>query len=386
MTERAAIVGLGLVISAAGEVPSAQELALRALTRATEEAGLSIDDIDGMLLNRNELIAADHITLDLPRRLGLGELRVLIEVDAKGTTFPLALDLAARLVDSGKARAVAVLFADAAMQPGARAGGAFAAMGGGSGTRGLERAGGMLGAVSAYAFLTQHYFAATGAGERDLAAVAIAQRQWGVQNPDAWTHDPLSESAYYASPLVADPLRRLDCARPVSGATAVIVAAASARGSATHLPIEISGAAQRSTIRRRHSPGSLWEPTGARAAFDEALHDAGISRGDIDVLEIYDPFTVVPLILLEEFGFADRGTAGDLVRSGGTGMQGIIPTNTGGGQISGFYLQGVTPVVEAISQLRGTAGARQVAGARHAVVAAIGGRLEQHASIVLRAA
>jgi acetyl-CoA acetyltransferase len=119
---------------------------------------------------------------------------------------------------------------------------------------------------------------------------------------------------------------------------------------------------------------------------EDALAQAGIGRSAIDVLQIYDPFTVVPLIVLEALGFAGPGKAGRFVADGGTAIDGALPTNTGGGQISGFYLQGVTPAIEALEQIRGTAAGRQVSGARTAIVTTIGGRLEHHASLVLREA
>lgn len=386
MSQKGVIAGVGLVIPDHDAVARTRELAFRALTAACDDAGLEVGDVDGVIVNRNELVADDHLGLDVARQLGLGTLDLLVEMEAKGTTFCLALDAARAAVESGRARTVAVLFADAAIQPGSRAGAAFAAMGGDRGARGLERAAGMVGAVAAYAFLAQHFFAARDAGEADLAAVAIAQRGWAGGNPLAWNREPLGADEYFASPFVAEPLRRLDCARPVSGAAAVIVTRADRVGSSGRPTVEVVGSAQRATTRYRHAPAPLWEPTGASDALTAALGEAGTTRDAIDVLEIYDPFTVVPLILLEELGFAEPGQAGAFVRDGQTGPGGRIPTNTGGGQISGFYLQGVTPVVEALAQLRGTAGDRQVAGAGTAAVAAIGGRLEHHASLILRRA
>ena len=386
MTERGAISGCAVVFPAAGRPPRTSELAADALQAACQDAGIEVADVDGVILNRNELIAADHLTLDLDRRLGLGPLSVAVEVEAKGTTFSLAIDHARSLVEAGRARAIAVLFADAAAQPGAKLGAAFAAMGGGRGPRGLERAQGMLGAVAAYAFLANHYFAATGATPDDLADVAIAQRANAVRSPLAWNRAPLTMDEYRASPVVAGPLRRLDCARPVSGAACVIVACRTLATRAARPAVTIGGAAQRAQPRRRHTGGRWWEPVGARAALDDALAQAGIAASDIDVLQIYDPFTVVPLILLEAFGFAQAGQAGSLVRDGATAVEGALPTNTGGGQISGYYMQGVTPVLEAIDQIRGTAGDRQVRNVRNAVVAAIGGRMEHHSSLVLQVA
>lgn len=108
-----------------------------------------------------------------------------------------------------------------------------------------------------------------------------------------------------------------------------------------------------------------------------------MSVGDIDVVQLYDPFSVVTLALLEGYGFCAPGEAGKLVRAGETAPGGSMPTNTGGGQLSGFYLQGMTPLAEAVIQLRGAGGDRQVPDASTALVAGIGGRIDHHAFLVL---
>ncbi|MCW2756871.1 MAG: putative thiolase [Nocardioidaceae bacterium] len=381
MSAAAAITGLGLHLCGPSDVPDAARMAIEVVGQACREAGIDIADLDGLLVNRNELIADDHLSLDLARTGGFGRLRALYELESKGTTFAVLVEQAVRLVEAGRARHVAVVFADAAIVPGRPAGAAFASMGGDEGYRGLERANGMLGAVAAYALLADSFFAERGGSADDLYAVASTQRQWASLNPLARARSPLAREEYLESPLVATPLRRLDCARPVSGAAAVVVSRP--RGDASVPPVHLCGSAQRYAARRRHAPGSTWRPDGAKDAFDEARDQAGWSTADLDLVQIYDPFTVVPLILLEELGLVDQGKAGAWYADGNAGPGGALPVNTGGGQISGFYLQGVTPVVEAVTQLRGTAGDRQVDGARRAAVVAIGGRLEGHATLCL---
>jgi len=110
---------------------------------------------------------------------------------------------------------------------------------------------------------------------------------------------------------------------------------------------------------------------------------AGIPRAGLDVVELYDPFSIVTLCLLEEYGFCESGQAGKFVCGGGIAPGGELPVNTGGGQLSGFYLQGMTPLAEAIIQLRGTGSDRQVPGARTALVTGIGGRADHHEALVL---
>jgi acetyl-CoA acetyltransferase len=110
---------------------------------------------------------------------------------------------------------------------------------------------------------------------------------------------------------------------------------------------------------------------------------AGITPNDIDVRQIYDCYTYTALVTLEDYGFCAKGDGGALAESGALGPGGSLPTNTGGGQLSSFYLWGMTPLSEAILQVRGTAGERQVARHDLAVVSGNGGVLDYHSTLVL---
>jgi acetyl-CoA acetyltransferase len=181
--------------------------------------------------------------------------------------------------------------------------------------------------------------------------------------------------------MISAPLRVLDCARPVNGAVAVIVSSARPGGQASPV-IEIRGMGAVHPMRRRRAGAESWFG-GGREAVDDALAMAGLARGELDVLELYDPFSIVTLCLLEEYGFCESGQAGKFVRGGGIAPGGELPVNTGGGQLSGFYLQGMTPLAEAVIQLRGHGGARQVTAAKTALVTGIGGRVDHHEALVL---
>src|SRR6202034_1263066 len=125
-----------------------------------------------------------------------------------------------------------------------------------------------------------------------------------------------------------------------------------------------------------------WFGGGARAVQD-ALEQSGMARSDLHVADLYDPFSIVTLVLLDEYRLTGDVPAGAFVRDGHTGPGGTLPTHTGCGQLSGFYLQGMTPLAEAIIQLRGTGGQRQVPGATVALIGGIGGRMDHHAGVVL---
>jgi acetyl-CoA acetyltransferase len=382
----AAIVGLGLTAMSVAPGGAPDELAAEALRRAVGDAGLRLADIDGLLVSSSQGVRPERVGVALARSGGLDRLHLLEHVEIKGATPVAMLQRADRAVRGGMARAVACVFADAPLQAGSSAGSTYAHSGGRSGLRGLERASGLLGSVPTFALMAARYLDRNGATEDDLGAVACTTRAWAVHNPDAVVRQPLDAAGYAASPMVATPLRRADCARPVNGAAAIVVAARGV-GDGRWPPVYVQGMAQWHPCRRRRAPEESWfaagPDAGAREAVDEVLRQAGRRRSDVDVLEISDPFTIVSLGLLEAYGFCDWGQAGAFVRSGETGPGGALPTNTGGGQLSGFYLQGMTPLVEAIVQLRGAGEGRQVPGAATALVGAVGGRVDHHALVVL---
>jgi acetyl-CoA acetyltransferase len=380
---RPGIVGLGLTPMSSRPGGSAAALAGQALHAALVDADLAPGQLDGLLVGSSQGVRPDRVGVALAAQAGLGDLRLLEHVEIKGATAVAMVQHAADAVRDGRASAVACVFADAPLRATGSAGSTYAHSGGTSGLRGLERASGVLGSVPTYALLAARWLAVNGGSAADLCAVAVSARRWALGNPTAVQREPLDDAAYYASPMVSTPLRRLDCARPVNGAAAVIV---SAHAASTGTPaVRILGSGRAHPVRRRRAGGESWFG-GGRPAVDAALAEAGRRRSELDLLELYDPFSVVTLCLLEEYGLCPPGQAGALARAGGLAPGGPLPTNTGGGQLSGFYLQGMTPLVEAIVQLRGAGGDRQVPDARTALVGGLGGRSDHHACLVLEAA
>ena len=366
---------------------TAVELAGEAVAAALADAGLTRADVDGLLVCSSQGVRPDRVGVALARTGGFGDLRLLEHLEIKGATAAAMVQHAVLAVASGLATTVVCVFADAPLRPGGTSGTTYARSGGDDGLRGLERASGILGSVPTYALLAARYLALAGGSEEDLCAVARAARSWAMGNPDAVARAPLTRDDYFASRMVSSPLRLLDCARPVNGGAALVVGTPR-RGDASRPPVHVRGMGQWHPMRRRRAPGESWfgadaDEAGTRQALDRVLQAAGRRRDDIDVLQLYDPFSVITLCLLESYGFCPWGEAGPLVRSGATSPGGSLPTNTGGGQLSGFYLQGMTPLVEAMVQLRGDGGDRQVGGAGTALVAGIGGRVDHHAFLVL---
>jgi acetyl-CoA acetyltransferase len=364
--------------------PDSFALAAAAVGAALADAGLTRADVDGMLVGSSQGVREDRLSVALARRAGFGDLRLLEHLEIKGATAVAMVTRAVLAIRAGMARTVICVFADAPIGPGAAAGSLYAHSGGNSGTRGLERASGVLGSVPTYALLASRFLSVSGGTEADLCAVALAARAWAAGSEQAVNRKPLDEDGYYASRMISTPLRVPDCARPVNGAVAVIVSSArpaSQAGSAKPA-ITIPGMGAVHPMRRRRAGAESWFGGGGQAV-DDALAMAGTSRAGLDVVELYDPFSIVTLCLLEEYGFCERGQAGKFVRGGGIAPGGELPVNTGGGQLSGFYLQGMTPLAEAVIQLRGDGGDRQVTAARTALVTGIGGRIDHHAALVL---
>lgn len=379
----AALVGLGMTAMSLTPGRTPQELAREAVGLALADAGLDRTDVDGLLVGSSQGMRPDRLGVAFAAQGGFSDLRLLEHVEIKGATTVAMVQRAALAISTGAARTVVCVFADAPLVAGGGAGSTYALSGGRSGVRGLERASGVLGSVPTYALLAKRWMHLTGAGVDDLCAVATVTRSWALGNPAAVVRTPLDAEAYHASPMISEPLRRLDCARPVNGAVAVVVSGDDAAGYPTR--IDVRGTGREHPVRHRRTGAESWFG-GGRRAVDDALDGSGMTRADLDLAELYDPFSVVTLMLLEEYGLTDGARAGDFVRAGETGPGGSLPTNTGGGQLSGFYLQGMTPLAEAIIQLRGDGGERQVEGATTALVGGIGGRLDHHAAVVLERA
>jgi acetyl-CoA acetyltransferase len=376
------LVGLGMTAMSLRPGATPLALAAEASAAALADAGVERTDVDGLLVGSSQGVRPDRLGVGFAAQGGFSELRLLEHVEIKGATTIAMIQRARHAITTGEATTVLCVFADAPLVAGRGAGSTYAQSGGNAGVRGLERASGLLGSVPTYALLAQRWLHVTGTSADALRAVATTARKWARGNPDAVNREPLDDAGYDASPMIAEPLRLLDCARPVNGAVAVVLTGSASIGSTR---LRVRGAGRDHPVRRRRAGAESWFGGGCRA-LDDALAQAGMTRSDLDVAELYDPFSIVTLALLDEYRLTGEVPAGTFVRDGHTGPGGTLPTNTGGGQLSGFYLQGMTPLAEAVIQLRGAGGDRQVPDATVALVGGIGGRLDHHAALVLERA
>ncbi|AII10824.1 thiolase family protein [Rhodococcus opacus] len=382
MTARnAAIAGLGL--TEVGKVfgQTASEFAAQAVRLAVADAGLTLSDVDGLLINAR---GGTGLNLGLASALSLHDLRVLSEVNAFGASAAIMVAQASKAVLAGEADVVVCVFADAPRQPGGSSGSTYQQSSlTATGFRSAETAAGFLSVNHRYAIAARRYMEHFGVDQDAFGAVAVSQRAWATMNPAAQLRTPLTLEEYHQSRWVVEPLHLLDCCLVSNGGAAVVVTTPERARSLVHDPVYVRGWGQA-------HPGYSFEHgtdfglvTGASVSGPAAMKMAGMSAADIDLREIYDCYTYTALITLEDYGFCEKGEGGHLALEGAFGPGGALPTNTGGGQLSSFYLWGMTPLVEAITQVRGSAGERQVPRHETAIVSGNGGLLDHHATLVL---
>lgn len=378
----AAIIGLGFSNLSRSPGPAARRLACDAIRAAAADAALPLPSIDGLLLNRSPLEPFDTLPLSIQRDLNLRDLALLTSIEGEGSSAIQMIHYAALAVQSGMAKRVACVFADAPIVANVNAGEAFAITVPIAGIDGWEAEIGLFGATALFGLTAARYMARYGANPEAFGAWAIAERAWAAGNPRAFLRKPITMEDYFASPWIAKPIRLLDCAYPVNGAIAVIVADAEEAG-VTRPPVYIHGLGQGHAGRHHFGDEEPELVTGGAQAAKTAYAMARIRAEDISIAEFYAPFTCTGLVALEDYGFCGRGEGADFVADGNTARGGRLPVNTGGGQLSAFYLQGMTPVSEAVIQTRAEGGERQVTSNDIVLATGIGGAQEHHGAVIL---
>jgi acetyl-CoA acetyltransferase len=379
-----AIAGLG--ITRQGKVYDHNQVgfAVEAVKLALADAGLERDDLDGLLLNPGLSWADGGMgSFQLQQAMGLRNLRLSATMNAGGATACAMIQHAAQAITAGLAHTVACVFSDAPLKPpaprtdGKERSGSAAAYGF---ARGLDAAYGQFGVNAMYAMVARRHMHLYGTTNDHLGAIAVAERQWANGNPQAQFHDsPMTIDDYHRSRWVVEPFHLFDCCLVSNGGLAVIVTSAARARDLKRPPVYLWGMGQ------GHPGGDPTETltSGAPLAKEQSFRMAGITLADVDVVELYDCYTFTVLVCLEDYGFCKKGEGGAFVAGGRIAPGGSLPVNTGGGQLSSFYMWGMTPVSEAIIQLRGDGGERQVPDAKVALVSGNGGILSTHSTLVL---
>lgn len=379
----AAVAGLGMTDMGRVYGQSAMDFAVEAVARALDDSGLDKNDIDGLLISGglcSYLNMPDAVSMHLQKALGLQDLKLVNEVNAYGATAASMLQYAALTCAAGQTDAVVCVFADAPLQENPTAG-YGTAINVGTGIESLNGASGILNAATQFAMAARQHMERYGTTSEQFGEIAVATRAWAALNPLAQKREPITIADHQDSRMIADPLHLLDCCVVSNGGIAVIVTSLERARDLRQPPVRILGWGQGHPGER----DDRMVHTGAKMSGLQALEMADVKLGDIDIRQIYDCFTYTTLVTLEDYGYCEKGEGGEAFSKGRLGPGGDLPTNTGGGQLSSYYMWGMTPISEAIIQTRGQAGDRQVPKHDLTLVSGNGGVLQYHASLVLGA-
>ena len=379
LSGKAAIVGLGITEMTREYIGPTDQVAGRAIRLALEDAGLEKSDVDGLLVNAG---VTNDISIQLQKTLGMRNLRLMNHMNAAGSTAGQMIHYASMAVDAGLAGVVVCVFADTPLRGGS-AGAAYGTIRSLHGVQALGPAYGFFGANTGYALAARRHMSLYGTTHDQLGSIAVSNRKWAVMNPRAMQRQPMTLEDYHLSRWIIEPFHLFDCTLVSNGGVAVIVTSSERARSLKQPPVYVLGMGQGHPGNPARAGFENEVNTGAQISRETAFGMAAITNADIDVCELYDCYTYTTLVTLEDYGFCAKGEGGSFVEDGKLGPGGALPTNTGGGQLSGYYMWGMTPLSEAVIQARGQGGERQVEQHDCVLVSTQGGMLDWHATLVL---
>jgi acetyl-CoA acetyltransferase len=374
------IAGLGLTELGKVYGRTPEQFAAAAVRAAAADAGIPLSAVDGLLTSSG---VTRGVSIDLQRDLGLTDLRLLTHMQAFGSTAGSMVQYAALAVQSGLASVVACVFADSPLRPERRSSAIYGTRHAGSGWWGLLGASGVIGANPMYALAARRHMARYGTTSEQLGHIAVAQREWAGLNPAAQLREPITLADHQASRWIVEPFHLLDCCLVSNGGIAVLITTAERAAHMAQPPVHVLGWAQAHPGRYLRRNPDFGLASGAARAGPAALAMAGAGIADVSVAQLYDCYTFTVLLTLEDYGFCPKGEGGPFVASGILGPGRKLVLNTGGGQLSGYYMWGMTPLSEAVIQARGQGGDRQAEVHDIIVVSGNGGVLDHHATLVL---
>lgn len=354
-------------------------LQAQAVTRALADAGVALSEVDGLATTGISRFS----TTQLADYLGL-QPSWSDSTFVGGCASESYLARAAQAIAAGQCSTVVISFAS--NQRSTRSRSLSGVVESYTPEAQFETPYGALYPISYYAMAAQRYLHAYGASREQLAEVAVAAREWALRNPKAYRYGagPLSVADVLGAKMISTPLTAADCCLVTDGGGAVVVTSAERARDLCRDPVLLLGYGESLTNTSMTAVNDL-TVTGAVASGRAAFAMAGLTPADVDVTELYDSFTITVLLSLEGLGFCAPGEAASFVADGRIRPGGQFPLNTSGGGLSYCHPGqfGVLLLVEAVRQLRGECGDRQVPGAQVALAHGTGGILSAHATVVL---
>ena len=373
----AALVGVADIASPTGELDShGRALEAAMVHAALADAGLTLADVDGL--------SYAGFAAGLAEYLGIRP-RYLDGTTVGGSSYELHVEHAAAAIAAGLCDVVVGVYASTPRSDRNRPGAGRRPMPPGPNPAlEWEVPYGLRLPIGGYALAASRHMAVYGTTPEQLAQIAVDTRRWASMNPNARYQDPITVDDVLASPMVVSPLHLLDCCLVTDGAGAFVLVSAERARDLARPPVYVLGAATGGTHSMITEMPDL-TVTGGAVSGPAAFEMAGIKHHDVDLLMGYDSFTITALLHLEDLGFCAKGEGGAFVEDGKLGPGGTLAMNTNGGGLSythpGMY--GMFLLVEAVRQLRGEAGERQIDDHRIAVAHGSGGVLSTMGTVVL---
>lgn len=344
--DKCAIVGIGETEYSRDSGRTELSLALEAIKKAVADAGVSLKDIDGLF----KFIVDSSSEEDIISSLGIPWLRAFGQVNQYGGAACGLVTHAVRAITTGMAN-YAVCFRALNGRSGRRYGSGALHARGGEGNNAFTEPFGFLVPGQRTAMQARRHMHEYGTTSRQLGAIAVAFRKHACLNPKATMYGkPMTIEDHQNSRLVHDPLRLFDICLETDGACALVITSAERAKDLKQKPVYIMAAPQALA-------GSIpigYTSSTAKLLAPELFDKAGVTAKDIDVVGLYDPFTISVLIRLEDYGFCKKGEGGPFIEGGRIEVGGELPVNTAGGHLSEAYLHGMNHLNEAVRQLRGT--------------------------------
>lgn len=360
-----------------GRLPDRSALALHmeAAHNALADAGLKKSDVDAVFSSGQNMASM------VPEYLGIRP-RFVGGTQVGGCSFILHVEHAMAAIAAGLCEVALITHGESGhsriSMPAPR-------FGDDSTNAQYELVWGHAGPSTGYGLLATRHMHEYGTTHEQMAEVAVATRKWAALNPMAMHRDPLTIDDVLKSRWVSWPFHLLDCCLVTDGGGAVVVTSAERARDLPRKPVYVLGTGECVTHQQVSQMPSFKSWDAARIAGERAFRMSGVHHSEIDVAELYDAFTIVPMLALEELGFCRPGESGAFVSGQRTAPGGDFPMNTNGGGLSythtGMY--GIYTIIEAVRQLRGECGERQVKGARTAICHGTGGTWSASATMIV---